>query len=100
MEYVSCIAKTSFVNQWIGSVTERQRFTVQRGIAEEFEAMGLVTIEGAPAKKLATPQQSNLSPKPQVDGKAQQSVLLPAETVSPTSSSPLRGRGRPSKTGK
>ena len=100
MEYVSCIAKTSFVNQWVGSVSSKQRFTVQRGIAEEFEAMGLVTIEGAPAKKLATPQQSNPSPKPQVDGKAQQSVLSPAETVSPTSSSPLRGRGRPSKTGK
>lgn len=100
MEYVNCIAKTSFVNQWVGSVSSKQRFTVQRGIAEEFEAMGLVTIEGAPAKKSATPQQSNQSPKPQGDGQAKQSVLSPAETVSPTASSPLRSRGRPSKTGK
>lgn len=100
MEYVNCIAKTSFVNQWVGSVSSKQRFTVQRGIAEEFEAMGLVTIEGAPTKKLDTPQQFNPSPKPQGDGQVKQSVLSQAETVSPKTSSPLRGRGRPSKTGK
>jgi len=92
MEYVNCIAKASFVNQWVGSVSSKQKLTIPKGIAEEFEAMGLVTIEGATPKKSDMQTQSNLSPKPQVGGLTQQSVLSPAETVSPMGKSTKLGR--------
>ena len=92
MEYVNCIAKTSFVNQWVGSVSSKQKLTIPKSIAEEFEAMGLVSIEGATPKKSDTPVQSNQSHKPQVDGLVQQSVLSPAETASPMTKSTKRGR--------
>lgn len=94
MEQVFVRAKSSFVNQRLGTVTRRQRLPVPAGIARELESLGLVEIE----KQSMTVRQ-DLPRDPLGVGMEAPLSALPAGQVSVTSSSPPRKRGRPRKAG-
>jgi hypothetical protein len=99
MELVSCIAKTSFVNQVVGSVTRKQKLMIPASLAREFVSMGLVDYEGGEQKK-PQPIQSKPSPQQATDGQEVQSVSLPVATALPINKSVKPKKGRPAKTGK
>lgn len=87
MEQVWLIAKTSFVNRWIGSVNKKQRFLCAANVAEEFVSMGIADYEKVEGKVLVTEEElkkSSPSPIVETDGEEEQSASLPVETASPT----------------
>lgn len=87
MEQVWLVAKTSFVNRWIGSVNKKQRFLCAANVAEEFVSMGIADYEQSGEKVTVTEaelKKSSPSPIAETDGEEEQSVLLPVETVLPT----------------
>jgi hypothetical protein len=99
MELVSCIAKTSFVNQVVGSVNRKQKLMIPANLAREFVSMGLVDYEGGEKKK-PQPIQSKPSQEQATDGQEVPSASLPVATALPMSKSVKPKSGRPKKTGK
>ena len=90
MEQVWLVAKTSFVNRWIGSVNKKQRFLCPANVAEEFVSMGIAEYEKTNENVIVTEEElkkSNPSPIVETDGEEEQSVSLPVETASQTSKS-------------
>lgn len=94
MEQVFVRAKSSFVNQRLGTVTRRQRLPVPAGIARELESLGLVEIE-----KQSLTVRKNLHRDPLGVGMEAPSSASPAGQVSATSNLQPRKRGRPRKAG-
>ena len=94
MEQVFVVAKTSFVNERFGSVTRRQRIPLPVSVAQELEAMGLVSIE-----KQKTAVQESAQPGPKGVGLEAPSSSSQADPASETISSQKRKRGRPKKVG-
>ena len=94
MEQVFVVAKASFVNERFGSVTRRQRIPLPVSVAQELEAMGLVSIEKQP-----TAVQESAQPGPMDVGPEAPSSSSQADPVSETISSQKRKRGRPKKAG-
>jgi hypothetical protein len=87
MEQVWLIAKTSFVNRWIGSVNKKQRFLCPANVAQEFVSMGIADYEQSNEKVTVTEDElkkSSPSPIVETDGEEEQSVSLPVETALPT----------------
>lgn len=87
MEQVWLIAKTSFVNRWIGSVNKKQRFLCAANVAEEFVSMGIAEYETVKEKiEVKEEELKKFSPSPivETDGEEEQSASLPVETVLPT----------------
>ena len=87
MEQVWLIAKTSFVNRWIGSVNKKQRFLCPANVAQEFVSMGIADYEQLNEKVTVTEDElkkSSPSPIVETDGEEEQSVSLPVETALPT----------------
>lgn len=99
MELVSCISKTSFVNQVVGSVNRKQKLIIPANLAKEFVSMGLVDYEGGAVKKPEVIQ-SKQSLEAEADGKAAPSASLPAETALPTNNLPKQKAGRRKKDGR
>jgi hypothetical protein len=83
MEQVFVVAKTSFVNQVVGSVNRKQKLLINANLAKEFVGMGLVDYADNEVK-VESVKKFNQSPKVQEDGQATQSVSLPVETASQT----------------
>lgn len=98
MESVKLRAKTSFVNRWAGSVTNKQEFYVPSNIAEEFVTMGIAEyVVAEQPKKEIDPKKSSSSPTTDGVGEVKLSVSSPVVTPSPkTKSTTPRGK----KTGK
>lgn len=99
MEKVWCVAKTSFVNRWTGSVNTKQRLLLDTTVAEQFVEMGLVAYEEREVTPLE-PKKSSPSLPVVADTQDKPSASLPVATASVTSNLPKQKSGRPKKAGK
>lgn len=99
MEKVWCIAKTSFVNRWTGSVNTKQRLLLDTIVAEQFVELQLVDYEAIEVEPFDA-KKSSQSQQVVVGTQDKQSASLPVETVLPKTSLPKQNQGKKTKTGK